>query len=151
MSKTDQDTDDAAVRIARTTMTGDLRDCLLDFMKHDKEILPWNMLSEEKQREKIEKVTNAVSMAVEKAVKLIAADARSVIEGKLEKVTVKDGIKAEVSLSKHSEFRHSLMDSQGDIVLMVVANTAAYEGERKAARPEPNQRPLLDDDQDEAA
>lgn len=129
-------------KVARETMTGDLRDCLLDFMKHEKNPLPWNMRTEDQQREVIEKVTKAVGVAVEKAVKIIASDARSVIEGTLDKIVVKDGIKAEISLSQHNSFRHSLIDAQGDVVMMVVANTAAYEGERKAAKPDPDQKDL---------
>lgn len=141
-----------AIDIARHTMTGDLRDCLLDFMKHEKNPLPWNMRPASDQAHVIEKVTKAVTVAVEKAVNIIAADGRATIVGKLEKITVKDGIKAEVSLSKGDPQRHSLVDCQGDVVLMVIASGDAYDGERRAALPDPDQPSMLgDDDEMEAA
>src|SRR4051794_16507134 len=129
--------------IARETMTGDLRDCLLDFLKHDKNPLPWNMRTQDQQAEIIENATKAASNAVAEAIKIIAADGRSVIVGNLDKVTVKDGIKAEISLSKSDPLRHSLVDSQGEAVLIVIANTSAYEGESKPPLPEPDQRSML--------
>ena len=131
--------------IARETMTGDLRDCMLDFLKHEKNPLPWNMQTEEQQRNAIEKVTAAVKHSVEKAVAIIAADGRAVIQATVDQVTVKEGIKAVLSLGKTDPLRHDLVDAQGDVVLVVVANKDAYEGERKAALPDPDQRPLLDD------
>ena len=131
--------------IARDTMTGDLRDCLLDFLKHEKNPLPWNLQTENQQRDAIEKVTSAVAMAVEKAVAIIAADGRAVIKATVDQVTVKEGIKAVLTLGKTDPLRHDLVDAQGDVVLVVVSNKDAYEGERKAALPDPDQPPLMDD------
>lgn len=144
--KSENQISEKGLKLARETMTGDLRDCLLDFMKHDKEVLPWNMLSEEKQADKIEKVTKAVNLAVEKVVGIIAADGKTTIKATLEKITIKDGIKAELSFSQFDTQRHALIDAQGSAIHLVVADKEAYEGERKAAKPEPNQRKLLDDD-----
>lgn len=143
--KDKKDKEHSASDIARETMTGDLRDCLLDFLKHDKNPLPWNMQTEQQQRDAIEKVTKAVSHTVEKAVAIIAADGRAVIKANVDQVTVKDGIKAVLTLSKSDALRHELVDAQGDVVLLVVASKEVYEGERKAARPDPDQPPLLDD------
>ena len=53
-----------AERIAKVTMTGDLRDCILDFLKHDKNPLPWNLQGEDDQANTIEKVENAVRYTV---------------------------------------------------------------------------------------
>lgn len=145
--KEDQQTE-AAQDFARHTLTGDLRDCLLDFMKHEKNPLPWNMRPESQQREVIEKITKCVQTAVEKVVNIIAADGRTTIVGKLEKLTIKDGIKAEISLGQSDPQRHSLIDSQGDVVLLVVANADAYTGEKKAALPDPDQ-PRLPGDEEE--
>ena len=134
--------------IARETMTGDLRDCILDFMKHDKNPLPWNLQGENAQRETIEKVEKAVKSAVEKAVHIIAADARAVIVAKLDQVTVKDGIKATVSLSKADPLRHDLVDSQGLDVLMVVSSVETYKGEKKPVKITPDQKVLPGTDDD---
>lgn len=146
--KTEKPDTESAQKIARETMTGDLRDVLLNFLKHEKNPLPWNMQTEDQQSALIEKVTNACQIAVERAVKTIAADGRKAIICMLDQVKVKDGIKAVLKLSKEDEQRHALMDSQGSTVLLVVADIESYTGERKAALPEPNQNRLPMDDED---
>jgi hypothetical protein len=138
------DIHDDSLQLARETMTGDLRDCILDFLKHEKNPLPWNMQTEEQQSDAIHKVTDAVTRAVEKAVALIAADGRQVIEAILDQVTVKDEIKAVCKVSKSNALRHDLMDATGYSVLLVVSDAGVYKGERKPALPEPNEPPLFD-------
>lgn len=145
-AETKDDARGAVSKLSRETMTGDLRDCLLDFLKHEKNPLPWNMQTEEQQRNAIEKVTKAVDTAVAKAVSIIAADGRTVIKGNLIKIQIKDGIQLQVNTSKQDPLRHALIDSQGEEILLVLAGHAAYTGERKAAKPEPNQRKLLNDE-----
>lgn len=137
---------DNTLKLARETMTGDLRDCLLDFLKHEKNPLPWNMRTEDAQREAIEKCSRAAMAAVERAVSIIAADGRPTILATCDQVTVKDGIKAVVSLSKSDALRHELVDSQGKTVLIVVTDADRYEGEREPAVPQPNQPDLSDGD-----
>lgn len=132
--------------IARETMTGDLRDCILDFLKHNNNPLPWNVQSEGAQRDTVEKVTNAVQTAVEKCVLLIASDARPTIVATLKKVTVGDAIKAEVVLGKNDPQRHNLIDSQGMSVLIIVTDSAPYEGEKAPVDITADQGNLMDDD-----
>ena len=138
----DDSANGAIDRIARETMTGDLRDCLLDFLKHDKNPLPWNLQGESQQRETIEKATKAVEHAVERAVRIIAADGRRVMLGTLTKVMIKDGYKAEIVLSASDPLRHELCDAQGQDVLLVVAGEQPYFGERRAAHPDPDEPDL---------
>lgn len=135
-----------SIKLARETMTGDLRDCLLDFLKHEKNPLPWTMQTETQQQEAIDKVSKAVNHAVEKAVAIIAADGKTVIRGTLVKIQIKDGIQLQINTSKQDPMRHSLVDGQGSAILLVLADKSAYEGERKAAKPDPNQRVLIADD-----
>ena len=139
--------------IARETMAGDLRDCILDFMKHDKNPLPWNLQGESSQRETVEKVTSAVRVAVEKAVHIIAADARPTIVATLKKVTIGDEIKAELALGKGNPLRHALSDSQGQEVLIVVIASDPYEGEKAPVTISPDQHvlPGTDDDEDDGS
>lgn len=136
------DIENTSDRIARETMTGDLRDCLLDFLKHDKNPLPWNLQGESQQRETISKVTSAVEHAVERAVRIIAADGRCTMVGILTKIAIKDNYKAEVVFSASDPLRHALADAQGQDVLLVVAGEEPYFGERKAAHPDPDEPDL---------
>lgn len=137
-----KDQDEAANRIARETMTGDLRDCLLDFLKHDKNPLPWNLQGEQNQRETIEKVEKAVGHAVERVVALIAAKGQQNIHAKLEKISIKDDIQATLIISKQNPDRHAFIDCQGASVLIVVADPTDFAGERAPAEITPDQHVL---------
>lgn len=110
-SQTEAQHRERVAAIARETMTGDLRDCILDFLKHNNNPLPWNVQGEGAQRDTVEKVTKAVQTAVEKCVLLIASDARPTIVANLKKVTVADEIKAVVTLGKGDPQRHNLIDA----------------------------------------
>jgi len=137
--------------IARETMTGDLRDCILDFLKHNNNPLPWNVQGEGAQRDTVEKVTKAVQTAVEKCVLLIASDARPTIVANLKKVTVADEIKAEVTLGKGDPQRHNLIDAQGMTVLIIVTDSAPYEGEKAPVDIKADQGNLIDGDDDDGS
>jgi hypothetical protein len=69
----------------------------------------------------------------------LAANGRRTIPATLESITVKDGIKAALTMSKFEERRHELIDCQGARVLIVVADPEEYEGERKPAPITPDQ------------
>lgn len=132
----------AADRIARETMTGDLRDVILDFLKHDKNPLTWNLRSESDQIEVIERINKAVGYAVERAVNLMAADGRPTIAARLDKVIIKDEIQGTIIISKAHPNRNQIFDSQGQVVLIVVANDDQYVGERAPVAINPMQASL---------
>ena len=142
---------DNTLKIARETMTGDLRDCILDFLKHNNNPLPWNVQSEGQQRETVEKVTKACLYAVERCVKIISADARPTIVATLKKVVVGDEIKAEIALGKSNPLRHDLCDSQGKEVLIIVTASDPYIGESAPVEITPDQHvlPGTEDDGDD--
>ena len=148
-TETEEERPDAAV-VARDTMVGDLRDCMLDFLRHNTSALPWNMLPEQQQRDTIEKVTKAAEVAVARAVHIIATDGRTAIVGELIKIQVKDGIQVQVNLSKHDPQRHELIDAQGKAVLLVVAGAEGYGGARAPVKVDPDPKTLLDGEGDAA-
>ena len=139
--------DEAALKIARETLTGDIRDIILNDMKERKTSLPWNMRPEAAQQDAIDQVTRMAQSVVERCVKIVAAGGRRVIHAHLAKVTVKDGIKAELELSKSDEQRHQLMDSVGASVLVVITDAEIYEGERAPVFAAKDQKSILDGDQ----
>lgn len=122
----------SSVQIARETMTGDIRDCILDVLKHGLG-KPWEQHSEFEQRDLVDKAEKAARESVNNAVDIIVADGRPTIVADLESITVKDGIKAIVKLSKGDELRHNLIDSQGKTVLLVVTDKDSYKGEKAPA------------------
>lgn len=125
--------------LAAETMLGDLTQFLVDEMKAAPDV--WQKLSEDSQRDVIERASLRVGDAVRKAVRLIAADSREVITAELEQITTKDGIKAVCTLAKHDPNRHALLDSVGKAVLIVVADASQFLGGALPA-PDPNQLPL---------
>jgi hypothetical protein len=58
-------------------------------------------------------------------------------------VAVKDGIKAQLELSKSDPMRHHLIDAQGMDVLLVVADAEPFIGERAPVTVTPDQPDLL--------
>jgi hypothetical protein len=141
--ETEEERPDPVV-VARDTMVGDLRDCMLDLLRNNTSSLPWNMLPEAQQRATIEKVTKAAEHAVERAVHIIATDGRTALVGELVKIQVKDGIQVQINLSKHDPLRHDLIDAQGKAVLLVVSDADDYGGARAPVKVEPDQKSILD-------
>ena len=124
------------------TLTGDTRDFILDRLRHEQSKAPWHQRSEADQRDTVHQVEAHVQAMVKRAVELIAAQGRRSIRATLEQVTIKDGIKATVSLSKFDEQRHSLVDAQGASILIVVADPEEFQGERAPAEITPDQGKL---------
>ena len=128
--------------LAAETLTGDLRDLILDTLRNEQDKRPWNQRSEAQQHETADRIESACHAWARKAVELIAAGGRRTIKATIEQVVVKDGIKAVLTMSKFDELRHNLVDAQGSTVLIVVADPEEYEGERAPAKITPDQPPL---------
>lgn len=80
------------------------------------------------QDQVIDRVERQCKHAVDQAVHIIASEARATVMATLESITVKDGIKAVLNLSKGDPKRHELIDCTGQQVLVVIANTEAFIG-----------------------
>ena len=79
------DTFDAAY-LAKETLTGDLRDFILDRLKHEQSKAPWHQRSEADQREAVHQVEAAVRSAVTRAVEIIAGHGRRTIKATIEQL-----------------------------------------------------------------
>ena len=146
----DADRDEAAaalmaetIDIATATLSGDVRDKLLDMLRFQQDKRPWNQRSEQDQRETVHSVEVLAHDLVRRAVELIAAQGRRTVKAVVESVTIKDGIKAVLTLSKHDEQRHALADATGHTVLLVVADPDEFVGERAPAKIVPDQPEFL--------
>jgi hypothetical protein len=134
---------EAARGMAKETLTGDLRDFLLDTLRHEQSRKPWHERAEADQRATISRVEEVVRFHVGRAIELLAGAGRRTITATLEQVTVKDGIKAVLTLSKHDPQRHLLVDATGAAVLIVVAGPDEFTGERAPVPVKPDQPELL--------
>src|SRR6185312_12283722 len=104
----------------------DIRDFILDRLRHEQSKRPWHERSEADQRQTVADVESAVSSMVQEAIEVIAAGGLKTIRATLEQVTVKDGIKATLNLSKFDENRHKLVDATGSTVMVVVADVEEF-------------------------
>src|ERR1700733_9328006 len=75
---TEKELDRRNVIVSMNTLSGDLRDFILERLKWDKSPLPWDVQSEQAQKDIIERVTDYSTRFVEKAVEMIAASGRPV-------------------------------------------------------------------------
>lgn len=117
------------IDLAADSLTGDIRDTMLEWFRHRPK--PWQQMSEAEQRNLAQEADHKARALVGKAVRLIAGDGRNVVTATLDQVTVKNGIKAALSIDRHSEHRHDLVDAQGKVVLLMVADDKPYQGERR--------------------
>lgn len=145
----DCELDARALKLARETLTGDIRDTILNDMRDRKTGgLPWTLRGEADQADIIDRVTRLSESIVARAVGIIAAGGRKTIHAKLNKITIKDGIKAEIELNKTDEQCHTLFDSQGAMVMIVIADPEPFTAERAPVPitkpPEPQQEMPFD-------
>jgi len=136
------------VTLAADTMVGDLRDFLLDRLKHDHSPIPWNLRGEKEQKETIERATAAVRHWVHKAVGLIASGGQKAARGSMVKFQAKDGIQMQINITASDPLRHALMDHVGNTVLVIIADPEQFSGERSAPKVDPDQGDILGEDPD---
>lgn len=144
MPKNEEKTDapeNAELLLATETLTGDIRDFLLDRVKNLGK--PWPAMTEDEQRIQIHAAKEAADRLVRKVCSIVAAGGKKALTGTLVKVAIKDKIQTQIDFSKHDELRHNLMDAQGLTVSVVLADAEPYTGERGPADPTPNQSDLL--------
>lgn len=130
----------AAVEMAAETMTGDLLAACIDELKIQRDV--WPKLGEEEQQEAIYRLTARITENVRQAVEIIASANRPTIVATVESVTVKDGIKAVLTLQKHDEHRHELVDAAGTSVLLIVGGASEYYGGTEKVKADPDQKTL---------
>lgn len=103
---------------------------------------PWVALPKAKQDDVIERLRKRVIHNVQMATHLIASDGRICVQAELEQITVKDGIKGVLIMSKNDPHRHLIMDAQGKTVLIALADAEDHMGDIAAVRGEEDQRAM---------
>ena len=103
---------------------------------------PWLRLPEEKQKDVIEEVRDACSVAIRQAVEIIATDDRTRFTAQVESVTFKDGVKAVLTMA-NTMASHELADVQGGRVYVVIEDPSRYTASSPAVpKAEADQKPL---------
>lgn len=135
--------DDDTQEIARSTMIGDLVQAVIDEMKAAPTV--WQKMDEISQQDVIDRVRRRVAYNVTQAIHIIASDERPTIVANLEQITVKNGVKAVMQLSKKDPSFHDLADATGEDLLIVLPHVEQYTGQEVSIEADPDQPPLLDD------
>lgn len=130
----------AAVEMAAETMSGDLLAALVDEIRNAPDV--WQKMSEFDQEDVILRLTSRVQDNVRQAVEIIASSNRPTIVATVESVTVKEGIKAVLTLQKHDAHRHELVDAAGQSVLLIVAGASEFYGGVDQVKADPDQPTL---------
>ncbi|MFP3756819.1 MULTISPECIES: Rmf/CrpP family protein [unclassified Cupriavidus] len=109
----------ATMNMTANTLGKDLLSALVLEMK----MMPdtWVKLSEKKQNDVIDRLRSRVDASVKMAVHLIAANGRTVVQGDLDKITIKDGAQALIKIGKSVSALHELAEAQGQAVLLVLS------------------------------
>lgn len=103
---------------------------------------PWAKLTKAEQDDVIDALRKSVRTATDSAVRLIASNSSTTVVGDLEQVTIKDGVKAQITVSKNAENLPELFDAVGSEVLIVCASNAVYDKDLDKVQGEDDQRSL---------
>ncbi|WP_253567026.1 hypothetical protein ABEG10_08460 [Burkholderia cenocepacia] len=104
-------TDKNVLQMTADSIGKDLLSALVTEMKLMPDI--WVKLSEKKQNDVIDRLRARVEHNVKMATHLIASDGRIVVQGDLDQITIKDGVKAVVKFGGSQPNLHELYEASG--------------------------------------
>lgn len=123
-------TDDRLL-VQAETLRGDIRDALLTEFKLGEK--PWQQMNETEQERVIHRVETLAAQLVNRAVTVVAHEGHPHLVGKVNKFTVKEGLKIEFAAAGLSENIVKLAQHSSDGAVLVLVAPVKYQGERKAA------------------
>ncbi len=103
---------------------------------------PWQQMTEDEQRDVLDRITSQVKAAVADTIRLLATSGANHIVCELEQITVKKGAKAVLVIPKGTDLDQHLLDAVGQPVILVIGPELKAAGDIQAPRPDPNQQPL---------
>lgn len=122
---------DHVLDVARETLRGDIRDHILEYLKANKDPLPFNAMPEASQRDLVERTEKFADKLLEGVVGCVAADGRDSMRFSLK--GIQQTTKGNVSIKLETPFDAEYWSTLGaaNTVELVVADSRAYRGERK--------------------
>lgn len=106
---------------------------------------PWSQLTEDQQRDVLERITAQVKSAVGETIRTIVTSAQPHIVCELESITIKKGAKATLSIPT-AGLSEALIDACGQPVLLVIGGQLQAPRDIQTPRPDPSQATLLPPD-----
>lgn len=132
--------DEQTCEIAEKTMLGDLMHIIVDTAKALPK--PWQQLSEQEQDTWLQSIDKRCKAAISQAVTIIACGNHVSVKATLASVTFKDGVKASVTVDKHSQHRIDLADAAGKDVRLVILDIEGITSENNKPKATKDQRSL---------
>lgn len=123
-----------------STLSGDIRDALLTHVRSIQ--VPWAMLAEDEQQNAIDAIQRTAEHAVRQCCALMAQAGSPHVHCKIQKWSVKDGIKLELSVTPLVENMIALAEHGSRGAVLVLADAADFIAARAPAKADPNQPDL---------
>ncbi len=143
---------DPLAQIHLDSIKGDVRDWLLDRLKHDHSALPWNLRGEAEQTRTIDQADAKAEELVKRVVELVMSEGRPAIVATLKQTKRKgEVIAGEVQFPASEELRHAFLDATSKEVLVVMAPTDLPFRDRGKPKASPDQAGLFGDEDGDAA
>ena len=139
--KTDAATQEKVDELAGTNMVHDLMTMSINELKAASGC--WAKMPEQEQEEIIERLERQVKSTVQEALHLISSGGFVRIPATFDSMTVKDGLKVQLSLGRTEKNRHALLDCQGGVVTIVLANASEFIEQPHGIRADPQQPDLI--------
>lgn len=127
------------IEVSEKTLLGDLMKCVIEQVKELPK--PWQALSENEQRDFLDRVDLQVADAVRQAIAIISSRGHINVPAKIESVTYKDGCKVVLKAIGDIANTIHLAEAEGQIVGVIISAEDLLADAGKPA-PEPDQRGL---------
>lgn len=124
-------------RFETGTLAGDIRDVILTHFRSIK--VPWAMLNEQEQRDKINAIDNFGRDVARRAVHMVAASDMPTVHVMVGKWTVGEQIELKVSSAALLANITRLAEHGQTAAVLVLADPGAYMGEREKQQADPDQ------------
>lgn len=126
--------------LTASTLKSALMQITLDELKNALDV--WQRISEHEQDAVLQRLDQRVSGATRQAIELFATSGIARVKATMEQITIKDGIKAVLSLSRFDAQRHEVVDAQGQTVYIVLANPEQFTDAPHEHKPDADQQAL---------
>jgi len=140
-------TEKEVINFASETLTGDIRDFLVDRLRNFPKV--WAQMTEDEQENEIEAATKAADNLVSRAVKIIASEGRRTVDARLEKITISKN--CELKITTNICNIEDLTPCLNDAILLVTSGVDEFTGERAPCKADPDEPELFDGDAEEKA
>ena len=133
-------------KAVKETATETLFKDLLDSLIAEIRILPkpWPAMTEQEQNDTIDRLSKRLREAAGTVTHIIASNGQTVVQGELDAITIRDGVKAVIKFSSSAPSLHSLYEAQGSAIMVIVdgADASDYTHGMHKVKGEKDQRSL---------